>query len=53
MDLKDRAEFENVIKSLISFDNDLYKYMCENCNIFMKQKLNTDNDLKAYKALFA
>ncbi|HWY10409.1 MAG TPA: glycosyltransferase [Bacteroidia bacterium] len=51
--LKDKQEFENVIKSLVSFDDDLYKYMCQNSIIFMKEKINTDTDLKAYKALFA
>ncbi len=51
--LKDRNEFENVIKSLISFDDELYKYICKNCTIFMKEKINTETDLKAYKVLFA
>jgi glycosyltransferase involved in cell wall biosynthesis len=51
--LKNKSEFESVIKSLVLFDDGLFKHMCENCTIFMKQKVNTGNDLKAYRELFA
>lgn len=51
--LKDKVEFMNVIKSVVQYDHELYVFMCQNCRIFMKQKINNENDIKAYKALFA
>lgn len=51
--LNDKQEFADVIKGSVSFDNDLYVFMCQNCRIFMKEKINSESDIKAYKALFA
>jgi glycosyltransferase involved in cell wall biosynthesis len=51
--LKDKHEFQNVVTSVIRFDNDLYGYMCQNCRIFMKEKTDHQKDIKAYKELFA
>lgn len=51
--LKDKQEFSDIIKSVLFFDNDLYQYMSQNCRIFMKQKVNHESDIQAYKALFA
>lgn len=51
--LKHKHEFEEVLTSIIRFDNDLYAYMCQNCRIFMKEKADHQKDRKAYKELFA
>jgi glycosyltransferase involved in cell wall biosynthesis len=51
--LKKKDEFAAVIKSLVQYDHDLYVFMCQNCRIFMKEKINSESDIKAYKALFS
>lgn len=51
--LKAKEEWRNSIEFMAQLDNDLYNYMCQNCRIFMKEKTNSTNDLKAYKELFA
>ena len=51
--LKAKDEFADAIKCLVGFDNDLYAYMSQNCRIFMKEKTNSESDIKAYKELFS
>ncbi len=51
--LKDKDEWLNSLQFMLQTDSDIYDYMCQNCLIFMKEKTNSANDLKAYKELFA
>lgn len=51
--LKQKEEFADTIKSVLQFDNNLYIYMSQNCRIFMKEKINSESDIKAYKELFS
>jgi glycosyltransferase involved in cell wall biosynthesis len=51
--LKKKEEFAAVIRSLVQYDHDLYVFMCQNCRIFMKEKMNSESDIKAYKELFS
>ncbi len=53
LSLKSEDEWVNSLQFLAQLDNDLYNYMCQNSIIFMKEKANSANDLKAYKELFA
>lgn len=51
--LKEKDEFAKVIKSVVQYDYDLYVFMCQNCRIFMKEKMNSESDIRAYKELFS